>query len=310
MRIRKTNQGLTVQAIAGTHVVLLGMHMERAACAGHLGFAIHRTDHTEHEAYWMEGTKTFAATDPGFPPGAKYPTNKHPIQGFTWSDFSAKPGHRYTYKVQALNGSPHALKAFKQVAITIQTESEAGGNHDVFFNRGAAASQEYSRRFGKLASLENADENDPRWAWLSRGAMEAILGFIARAAGPGYGLRVAAYEFRLEPFARALKAASDRGVDVQIIYDGCPNPPDPKTGKVFPRDENRDTAKRAGIKSLCKERVTRSDVKNPPIAHHKFIVLTKSGKAQAVLTGSTNFSLGGVFGQSNVVHVAEVMGVA
>jgi phosphatidylserine/phosphatidylglycerophosphate/cardiolipin synthase-like enzyme len=258
----------------------------------------------------MEGTKTFAATDPGFPPGAKYPTNKHPIQGFTWSDFSAKPGHRYTYRVLALTGSPQALETFKQVAVEVQTESEAGGNHDVFFNRGAAASQEYSRRFGKAASLENAAEDDPRWAWLSRGAMEAMLGFIARATGPGYGLRVAAYEFRLEPLAKALKAAKDRGVDVQIIYDGCPNPPDSQTGKVFPRDDNRETALRAGIKSLCMERVTRSDVKKPPISHHKFIVLTKGGKAAAVLTGSTNFSQGGVFGQSNVVHVAEVKRIA
>lgn len=140
--------------------------------------------------------------------------------------------------------------------------------------------------------------------------MEAILGFIARAEGPDYGLRVAAYEFRLEPFARALKAAKDRGVDVRIIYDGCPNPPDPKTGKAFPRDENRATAQRMGIKSLCMERVTRHDVKTPPISHHKFIVLTKGGKAAAVLTGSANFSQGGVYGQSNVVHAAEVKRIA
>lgn len=46
-------------------------------------------------------------------------------------------------------------------------------------------------------------------------------------------------------------------------------------------------------------------MKNPPISHHKYIVLLKNGKAEAVLTGSTNFSRGGVYGQSNVVHVVE-----
>ncbi len=305
MRQRKTSQGLTVQAIAGTHVVLLAMHMDEAACQGLMGFAIHRTDHTEDEAYWMQGTKTFAETDPGFPPGAKYPTHKHPIQGFTWSDFTAKPGHRYTYRVQALTGTPKALKKSRQVEVEIRTETEASGNHDVYFNRGAAASQEYARRFGQQASLENAPDTDPRWAWLSRGAMEGILAFIARAEGPGHGLRVAAYEFRLPAVAEALKAASDRGADVRIVYDACANPPDAKTGKVFPRDENRDTAQAAGVDALCTERVTRSGVKKPPISHHKFIVHTRGGKAQAVLTGSTNFSKGGVFGQSNVVHVAE-----
>lgn len=305
MRISKTRQGLTVRAIAGTHVVLLAMHLDVAACKGLMGFAIHRTDHAEDEAWWLQGTKTFAETDPGLAAGAQVPTNRHPIQGFTWSDFSAKPGRRYTYRVQALTGTPGQLVKYKEVAVVVSTESEAGGAHDIYFNRGAAASQEYARRYAGLPSLNKAAADDPRWAWLSRGAFEALLGFVAQARDGAWGLRVAAYEFRLDAFAQALKAAHDRGVDVQIVYDGNANPPDAKTGEVFPRDANRATAAAAQLQPLCIERVTRPDIKNPPIAHHKFVVLLKDGKAVAVLTGSTNFSRGGVFGQSNVVHVAE-----
>ena len=303
MRDHKTSQGLRVQAIAGTYVVLLGLNMKREQCDGLLGFAVHRTDHTEQEAYWLEGMKTFEATDPGFVPGSKYPTNQHPIQGFTWSDFSAKPGHRYTYRIQALRGTPQSLKKFKEVAIDVQTESEETGNHDVYFNRGAAASQEYTRRFGNRRPDET-NPNDKRWAWLSRGAMEAIEAFTARAKNGSWGLRVAAYEFRLPQFADALKTAHQRGVNVQILFDACNNPPE-TNGEVFPRDANRTTASTAGVSALSIERITRSDVKNPPISHHKFIVLLKNGKADAVLTGSTNFSRGGVYGQSNVVHVVE-----
>lgn len=303
MRDRKTNQGLTVQVIAGSYVVLLGINMKKHECDGLLGFAIHRTDHAEEEAYWLEGMKTFEETDPGFASGAKYATNKHPIQGFTWSDFTAKPGHQYTYRVQALKGRPTNLIVDKEVAIRITTESEQGGNHDVFFNRGAAASQEYARRFGNRRPDESHPA-DPRWAWLSRGAMEAIEGFVARAVDQSWGLRVAAYEFRLKPFADALRKAHERGVDVRVLYDACEYPPE-KDGSVFPRDENRAMAKAAKIKSVCSERVTRDGVKSPPISHHKFIVLLKNGKPEAVLTGSTNYSLGGVFGQSNVVHVVE-----
>lgn len=304
MRVRTTNQGLTLRAIAGTHVVLLAMDLKETDCPGLLGFAIHRTDHTEEEAYWLEGTKTFEETDPGLPEGAKYATNKHPIQGFTWSDFTAKPGHKYTYRVQALTGTPTRLKKSREVSVDVETEDEAGGNHDIFFNRGAAASQEYSRRFGKLAALKNAKDSDPRWTWLSRGASEAILAFVDRARGAGHALRVAAYEFRLPAVAAALKAAKDRGVDVKVIYDGNNNPPD-ENGNVFPRDDNRKTAAAVKVKSLCKERLTRDDVKSPPISHHKFIVHLEGGEAKAVLTGSTNFSKGGVFGQSNVVHIVE-----
>jgi phosphatidylserine/phosphatidylglycerophosphate/cardiolipin synthase-like enzyme len=303
MRRRATTNGLTLQATAGAYVVMLGMNMSKAACKGFKGFAIHRTDHESEEATWMSGLKTFEVTDPGLGPGAKYSTRDFPIQGFTWSDFAAKPGRRYTYRVLALRGAPEALEPFKEVALTVTTESEEGGNHDIFFNRGAAASQEFARRFGNVRPDEAAAD-DPRWKWLSRGASEAIDAFVNRAKDDGWGLRVAAYEFRLSQFAEALRAAKKRGVDVRITYDACANPPD-KSGHVFPRDDNRSTAEAAKIKGLCTERVTRADVAKPPISHHKFIVLLKGDKPQAVLTGSTNFSLGGVFGQSNVVHVVE-----
>jgi phosphatidylserine/phosphatidylglycerophosphate/cardiolipin synthase-like enzyme len=194
------------------------------------------------------------------------------------------------------------------VEIDVKTESEAGGNHDVFFNRGAAASQEYARRFGNVRPDESKPD-DKRWEWLSRGALEAVVAFTARARNQTWGLRVAAYEFRLDLFADALRAAHDRGADVKILYDACANPPD-EQGVVFPRDANRALALAAHVDTFCQERVTRADVKNPPISHHKFIVLLKNGKPQAVLTGSTNFSRGGVFGQSNVVHIVESAKIA
>lgn len=308
MRARSTKDGLTLRAIAGSHVVLLGMSMPREDCDGHMGFAIHRTDYAGQEARWMRGIKTFEATDPGFVPGSTYSTLEHPVQGFTWSDYSAKPGRRYKYRVLALKGTPQDLQPFKEVAVRITTESEEGGDNDVFFNRGAAASQEYARRFGN-ARPDESNPTDGRWAWLSRGAGEAIENFINRARGPGFALRMSAYEFRLQRVADALKRAQTRGADVKVIYDANPNPPNPG-GEVFPRDANRATARAAGLESVCIERVTKSGVKAPPISHHKFIVLLENEVPVAVLSGSTNYSTGGVYGQSNVVHVVEQPAVA
>ena len=105
MRKKKSNNGLSVRAISGTYVVILGIDMDEADCNGLLGFAIHRTDHTEDEGYWMEGIKTFAETDPGFVAGSTYSTRQHPTQGFSWSGYSAKPGHDCRYRVEALFGS-------------------------------------------------------------------------------------------------------------------------------------------------------------------------------------------------------------
>ena len=69
MRIRNTTGDLTVKAIAGTYVVVLGMDLPPARCEGLLGFAIHRTDHTENEAHWLEGMKLFPSVPVDFMPG-------------------------------------------------------------------------------------------------------------------------------------------------------------------------------------------------------------------------------------------------
>ena len=65
--MRKTNHdgNLTMRAFAGTHVVLLGWSMTKLKSRRVLGFAVHRTDHTEGEAFWLKGIKVFEETDPG-----------------------------------------------------------------------------------------------------------------------------------------------------------------------------------------------------------------------------------------------------
>ena len=83
------------------------------------------------------------------------------------------------------------------------------------FNRGAAASQEYTRLFG---DKRPEDVGPAVFTWLSRGAAESIADFIGRAVGPGWGWRVGAYEFTDENVLRALGAARDRGADVEVLY--------------------------------------------------------------------------------------------
>ncbi len=286
------DQSLSVQAIAGTHVVLLGMNLPREKCSGLLGFALRREDHTEGEKYWLNGYKTFESVEPHPALGVLYSTRQHPIQGFTWSDFSAKPAHDYTYEVIALRGTPAQPQEAETVKVTVKTEDEklVGSMHHVHFNRGAAASQEYTRRFGD----KRPDEVGPAaFDWLSRGAAEAIKKFIERAKGPGWGLRVGAYEFTDDPVLQALQDAwKVRKADVQILYHA-----ENDSTKV----SNEQEIKKFGLEPICTARRARGLA----LAHNKIIILTKAGKAQAVLTGSTNFSEGGIYGHSNVVHVCE-----
>lgn len=302
MRVTDTSGALRLHAIAGTYVVMLGFDMDAAACRGLLGFSIHRTSLDEEEAGYLTGMKCFAATDPGFAAGAHYSSLQHPIQSFQWADYSAKPGHRYTYRVTARTGTPQALTDFASATVDITTEVEVGAVHDVHFNRGIAASQEYARRFGNRRPDEVGDADsltNPAYIWLSRGLFEALKRFI-RSAGRGDALRVAAYEFAYPPVLMLLKDAHTRGVDVQIIYDGRED----ENGK--PGVVNRAAVDLAGLSDICRERTQLKSA----LSHNKFIVLLRGDQPMEVWTGGTNFSRNGIFGQSNVAHVVKTEAVA
>jgi len=294
MRTQKTSQGLTVRAVAGTYVVILSFDLPKTKCKGLLGFSIFRQDHTENESYYMKGMKCFEATDPGFPAGSGYSTSKHPWQGFQWADYSAKPGHSYTYTIKAWKGEPSDMEMIAKCRIQVETETEKGHKHNVYFNRGAAASQEYMRRFGDRRPGEV--ENRQAWTWLSRGLYEALENFVG-SCNSGDSLRIAAYEFHYEPFLEILADAVNRGVDLEIVYDAK---------KDSPWKKNRAAAKKFGLLDRCTERKSGKSY----LSHNKFIVKLKNNKPEAVWTGGMNFSENGIFGHSNVAHLVKDRDVA
>ena len=288
---------MRAQVIAGNHVVTIGVNMDEEQTEDLLGFGFHRTDNTEHEAYWLEGQKRFKISDPGLPPGKGVPTNKHPIQSFLWADYTAKGAHDYVYKIVAIRGTPEAPREAESVSVQVLTESHNDTSvHDVYFNRGAISSQAYAQRF------DNRDPDEigaAAYKWLSRGLHEALLGFIGQAKDGHYALRAAIYEFQYPDVLDAFYSADAAGADVQIIYDAKANP-------KGPRAKNEAAIKAEQIKKLCIPRAA-----NPSyIAHNKFIVLIKDGVPLEVWTGSTNVTTNGIFGHLNVGHIVRDADVA
>ena len=290
MRVAKTNGGLKVHAVAGTYVVMLGFDLVESDCEGLLGFSIHRTDHTENEAYYLSAMKAFSETDPGLTAGSQYSTKDHPIQSFQWADYSAKPGHVYTYTITALKGAPADLIPFAEATVPVITESPETGDHDIYFNRGLAASQEYVRRFGDMGPDDVP--NRKAFEWLSRGLNEALVDYI-KSSVPGINaLRIAAYEFNYDKFLELVKEVLNTGVDIEIVYDAR---------KDNPKILNRQEVTKAGLDNVSHERTQPKSY----ISHNKFIVKLENGKPKSVWTGGTNFSEGGIYGHSNVAHVVE-----
>jgi hypothetical protein len=178
---------LTVQAIAGTHVVLLGMNVDESLVKGLLGFAIERTDHTEGERYFLPNFLLFKANDVGTDPD--HSSELNPVQEFVWGDYTAKPNHVYSYAVTAMHGTPAKLEPGATATVRVDTEDPDDGTHGIYFNRGVVASQAYQRRFGPVAPSVVA--NREAYKWLSRGLEEGILAFIGQAVDERYALRAA-----------------------------------------------------------------------------------------------------------------------
>jgi hypothetical protein len=133
---------LTVQAIAGTHVVLLGFSVPKEKRTDLLGFALRREDLTEDENYWLRGLKTFKEVVPIQIPGQQYSLLEHPIQSFRWADYTAKPDHKYRYEIVPMGGKPKKLTRRPSLTIEVETEREGDPHdvHDIYFNRGVSAS--------------------------------------------------------------------------------------------------------------------------------------------------------------------------
>lgn len=309
----KPSNGYQVFAVSGVNTISFGIDASAAARKGLLGFAVERYDQTENENRVMPGFKVFRSVMPNPTPKTEVSTWDHPVQSFVWDDFTAKPDHSYRYVFHPLKGSPKNLdRSTKPIPINVETEPLFSKNvHDIFFNRGVASSQAYQRRFGDLKPDElPTDKGKEAIQWLTRELDDAILKFI-KSAKKGDSLHGCFYEFRYLPVAQEFKKAIDRGVNVRLIVDGKVNEhKDPKTGEMvesFPREDNLRTIKKAHIP---RKNVTLRQAIPTKIQHNKFIVLLRKDKPKEVWTGSTNISLGGFSGQTNVGHWVKDKNVA
>jgi phosphatidylserine/phosphatidylglycerophosphate/cardiolipin synthase-like enzyme len=297
--------GFQVFAVSGTNTISFAIQATEAAKAGLLGFAVERS-HEGGPRRKMFGFKVFKSLIPKPDKDTRVSTWDHPVQSFVWDDFTGEEDSGYEFFFHPLRGTPAALdRTAAPIRIKVRTEPLfTKDGDDVFFNRGVASSQAYAREFGNKKPSQLSKAKAARaLQWLTRDLDEAILRFIA-SAKKGDTLLGCFYEFRYMPVLDALKTAIDAGVRVEIIVDAKVNEFTDKKGKFhpsFPREDNLAAIKAAGIK---KTNIIERDANPSNIQHNKFLVLLK-GQAKTpaeVWTGSTNISMGGFTGQTNVGH--------
>ena len=300
-----------VFAVSGTNTISFGIDPSATVRDGLLGFAVERFDPTEDERFYMAGFKVFRSVVPTPHPDVAVTTFEHPVQSLVWDDFTAKPGRTYRYVFHPLKGrAKHLDRSTRGLSIEVATEPLTGGTHDVFFNRGVASSQAYTRRFGNRGiDRLSAAKRAAAFEWLGRDLAPQLVGFIDACAA-GDELHCCFYEFAYEPVADALMAAIGRGVDVRLIVDGKENSSTDARGfhESFPREQN---LRLLDAVHFPTDRYVLRTARANDIAHNKFMVRTPAGGAPAeVWTGSTNISRGGIFGQTNVGHHVRDAAVA
>jgi phosphatidylserine/phosphatidylglycerophosphate/cardiolipin synthase-like enzyme len=334
MRARIHDQSLTVNAVAGTYDVLLAFDLAEDARPGCLGFSIERTDlDMGNRRRWLPNMLHFKADE------AKAPTTaRAPLQAFRWGDYTVKPGQRYRYRVVPRYGTAAEIMASADadaipggVTVDVQAEDPQQPESAIFFNRGAAASKAYVDKFGDADPTGNQAALD----WLSRGALEAMLGFLG-SVGPGDALHAVIYEFQKPELLKGLADAKARGAEVKVVYHARQKgpaqhaadheerkaaaralgaPDDDGAGPAssdHTRDKNVAAISAAGLETALGVGGLTQRKANPQnaIMHDKYVVRLRNGVPEAVLTGSTNWTDGAIYGQLNVVHIVTDAKVA
>lgn len=303
MRYKNEDNDLKLYAVAGTQTVLLSFNISKSKLdnKNFLGFSVQRKDKNGKISF-LNGTKHFASLAKNTDPVIR---NTSLVQSFYWQDYTVDPGQHYTYTIQPMFGTAINHQPKFESSINITTEELHTGKHSVYFNYGVTGSQAYAhnKEFGntpvselKGIALQHALAFLGRDLW-----SEGLIKFVQQATGNTFSIYGAFYEFQHPDFLAELKAAKDRGADVQLIVSGKPDQYEDKiykNGTV--RLNNKSMIEKSGLSSCIK-----TLRKKPSQPHNKFMILCENGKAKQVWTGSTNITLAGIFGQCNTGHWME-----
>jgi phosphatidylserine/phosphatidylglycerophosphate/cardiolipin synthase-like enzyme len=281
---------------------------------GCMGFAIYRID--------VQGKETALPSHAVFKGDTIQPgqtTAEFPVQKFYWKDPFARPiGEKtgnmtFRYKIVPLEGKPASLAPMKSLPILTTNEVEltpvCSPSLSAVFNRGIISTQHVSIALkGHLDpnSFKNTISKPGNQLRMDlAGEMIATLtGFLGRAKESG-SIFAALYELTDVELIQGLVDLGDKlNIVLADVVAAKPKagakaaPPenDPAWDKIHPLTEKN------------------SFYREPPsqhIVHNKFLIyMDKSGAAQAVLAGSTNWTDTGLCAQTNNAIIIEDSGVA
>ncbi len=304
--------GLTVKLYRGEGVALLAFDLDQAqATNDFVGFSIEvRYPGSAHWGALKNRLHFECPPDPRRP--RSFRSTEAPFQKFRWIHVptEVKQGE-FRYRVTAcyMNAAGR-IHTGAQVETAISLEPQTiDGFVNVGFTRGFASSQAYADRFNSEAGIlpmpgssaaASLDHDmvpfEKNYAWLGFEVRKLIIDVLDRvAADPSLTLDALIYESKEPDVLRRLEALGNR---VRAIIDDHDEQGEEASAETV--SANRLLAAGAEVKRMHFGRQQ----------HNKVLIVRRNGQPVRVLTGSTNFSLRGLYIQANNALVFDAPEVA
>jgi phosphatidylserine/phosphatidylglycerophosphate/cardiolipin synthase-like enzyme len=316
------DKGLSLNVYRGDGSALLAFDIDPKLAQDLAGFAI-ECDPPTGKPYPLLNRLSFAQeiTAKTTPAEREWtPTSEAPIQKFHWVDYPPQVTKgKFTYTATAMRfkkGSEQEIEAGPSGEVSLDLWDEGYGNFDLGFTRGYLSSQAYAERFHNEpveptpATIDfDTKPYAERYSWLGSHAGKLVFELLDETvADPKLSLDVFAYDFNEPDVIRKMEALGSR---LRLYLDNSASHVAAKDDKTPPREV---AALAAITKSAGKDNVQVGHFHR--FAHDKILIQKRDDKPVKVLSGSANFSVRGLYVQSNNVFVfddpatAEIYGEA
>ncbi|HZY12146.1 MAG TPA: phospholipase D-like domain-containing protein [Beijerinckiaceae bacterium] len=343
--ISKSNGTFSVRAHVGDAKTLLAFNIDKAEAQDLAGFTIFCKPKRD-EGFYLQNTLQFErpadhAQDTSLPPNSSI---NAPLHKFRWLHVPGSVHHAenpfygpYTYTVTPRyfneNGELQPLDRSKSVSVTVNVQPFVKGKLRLGFTRGFTQSQAFVHNFSKNAPLtpkdrdlvydtsEEAGANThgeeftylDEYKWMGLTVREQIFKLLNDVlADKSLRVDIFAYDLNEPDLINILLKLAKQG-RIRIILDNAPlhatrKGQKAKSGKAKgPTWEDKFTA---AFKKAAKNNAEILRAHFQRYSHDKVFVVSKGGKGKKVLTGSTNFSVTGMYVNSNHILVFDDPAVA
>jgi hypothetical protein len=293
--------GLSARAFLGDGAVLLAFDMDEAKTTDLAGFAVkcitpNKGPYPTNE-YFLKNRLNFkvgVTGDRETRASDWVSSDQAPFQMFHWMHFpSAGPG-LYTYVVYASYFKNGGVELEASIPLQVNLSYQSFKRLEVGLTRGYISSQAYADRFRNAAIRPAAKSMNfdtapfrAQYKWLGAHARELVFEFLQQCrADPKVSVDVFAYDFDEPDIIRELSAMGSR---VRVFQDDA----NLHTGPTAMEPMATSALETAGA-SVKTGHFTR-------FAHDKVLIQKEDGRAVRVLMGSANFSIRGLYVQSNSI---------